>query len=134
MASILIVDDLDASARLVEAMLAPDGHRTTRAVDGADALRMVRSVPPDLILMDVMMPHVDGFEACLAIKQDPSTRLIPVVLVTALDDPASRLRGIYAGADDFVTKPVNALELRARVRSLLRIKRYLDDLDSAESV
>jgi putative two-component system response regulator len=134
MASILIVDDVDGSARLAEAMLSPDGHRTMRAGDGAEALRLVRSAPPDLILMDVIMPHVDGFEACMTIKQDPATRLIPVVLVTSLDDSASRLRGIYAGADDFVTKPVNPHELRSRVRSLLRIKRYLDDLDSAESV
>jgi putative two-component system response regulator len=134
MGSILIVDDVEGSARLAEAILAADGHATTKAGDGAEALRAVRAEPPDLVLMDVMMPHLDGFEACRAIKQDPGTRLIPVVLVTSLDDSASRLRGIYAGADDFVTKPFNSLELRARVRSLLRIKRYLDDLDSAESV
>jgi len=132
--SVLIVDDLEGSARLAQAMLAPDGHATRMAGDGAEALRLIRDEPPDLVLMDVMMPLLDGFEACRAIKQDPSTRLIPVVLVTSLDDTASRLRGIYAGADDFVTKPFNALELRSRVRSLLRIKRYTDDLDSAESV
>ena len=80
------------------------------------------------------MPHMDGFEACRAIKQDRSTRLIPVVLVTSLDDTASRMRGIEAGADDFISKPFNAPELRARVRSLLRIKGYTDELDSAESV
>jgi putative two-component system response regulator len=84
--------------------------------------------------MDVMMPHMDGFEACRAIKEDRSTRLIPVVLVTSLDDTTSRMRGIEAGADDFITKPFNAPELRARVRSLLRIKGYTDELDSAESV
>jgi putative two-component system response regulator len=84
--------------------------------------------------MDVMMPHVDGFEACRTIKHDPATRLIPVVLVTSLDDTASRIRGIEAGADDFVSKPFNPPELRARVRSLLRIKHYTDDLESAESV
>jgi putative two-component system response regulator len=84
--------------------------------------------------MDVMMPHMNGFEACRAIKQDRSTRLIPVVLVTSLDDTANRIRGIEAGADDFISKPFNAHELRARVRSLLRIKGYTDELDSAESV
>ena len=134
MRSVLIVDDIAGNARLVESLLAPDGHAVRTAGDGAEALRLVRAEPPDLVLMDVMMPHVDGFEACRAIKQDPSTRLIPVVLVTSLDDTASRIRGIEAGADDFISKPFNALELRARVRSLLRIKRYTDDLDSAESV
>ena len=134
MGTLLIVDDITGNARLLEALLAPDGHDVRTAGDGADALRLVRSEHPDLVLMDVMMPRVDGFEACLAIKLDPSTRLIPVVLVTALNDTASRIRGIEAGADDFVSKPFNAPELRARVRSLLRIKSYTDELDSAESV
>jgi putative two-component system response regulator len=134
MESVLVVDDIAGNARLVEALLAPDGYAVRTAGDGAEALRLVRTEPPDLLLMDVMMPDVDGFEACRQIKQDPSTRLIPVVLVTSLEDTASRIRGIEAGADDFVSKPFNAPELRARVRSLLRIKRYTDDLDSAESV
>jgi putative two-component system response regulator len=132
--SVLIVDDIAGNARLVESLLSPDGHAVRIAGDGAEALRLVRADPPDLVLMDVMMPRVDGFEACRAIKLDPRTRLIPVVLVTALADTASRLRGIEAGADDFVSKPFNGPELRARVHSLLRIKRYTDDLDSAESV
>ena len=134
MGSVLIVDDVAGNTRLVESLLAPDGHTVRTAGDGAEALRLVRSEHPDLVLMDVMMPHVDGFEACRAIKQDPSTRLIPVVLITSLNDSASRIRGIDVGADDFVSKPFNAHELRARIRSLLRIKRYTDDLDSAESV
>jgi putative two-component system response regulator len=134
MGSVMIVDDIAGNARLVESLLAPDGHAVRTAGGGAEALRLIRADPPDLVLMDVMMPHVDGFEACRVIKQDPSTRLIPVVLVTALDNAASRIRGLEAGADDFVSKPFNAPELRARVRSLLRIKRYTDDLDSAESV
>jgi putative two-component system response regulator len=134
MGSVLIVDDVAGNARLVEALLAPDGYAVRTVGDGAEALRVVRAEPPDLLLMDVMMPEVDGFEACRAIKQDPATRLIPVVLVTSLDDTASRIRGIEAGADDFVSKPFNAPELRARIRSLLRIKHYTDDLDSAESV
>jgi putative two-component system response regulator len=134
MGSVLIVDDVAGNVRLVESLLAPDGYAVRTAGDGAEALRLVRAEPPDLLLMDVMMPDVDGFEACRAIKQDPSTRLIPVVLVTSLEDTASRIRGIEAGADDFVSKPFNAPELRARVRSLLRIKHYTDDLDSAESV
>ena len=134
MGSVLIVDDIPGNTRLVEALLRPDGHAVRTACDGAEALRLVRAELPDLVLMDVMMPHVDGFEACRAIKQDPATRLIPVVLMTSLDDTASRIRGIEAGADDFVSTPCNAPELRARVRSLLRIKSYTDDLESAESV
>jgi cyclic di-GMP phosphodiesterase len=134
MASVLIVDDIAGNAQLIKSLLAPDGHAVRTASDGAEALRLVRADSPDLLLMDVMMPHVDGFEACRAIKQDPRTRLIPVVLVTSLHDTTSRIRSLEAGADDFVSKPFNAPELRARVRSLLRIKRYTDDLDSAESV
>jgi putative two-component system response regulator len=134
MASVLVVDDIAANRQLVEALIAPDGHRVRTARDGAEALRLVRGEPPDLVLMDIMMPLVDGFEACRAMKQDPSTRLIPVVLLTSLDDTASRIRGMEAGADDFVTKPFNGVELRARVRSLLRIKGYTDDLESIESV
>ena len=131
MASVLVVDDIAGNVRLVASLLAPDGHRVRTAGDGAEALRAIGEDPPDLVLMDVMMPIVDGFEACRAIKADPRTRLIPVVLVTSLDDTRSRVRGIDAGADDFVSKPFNAPELRARVRSLIRIKRYTDDLDSA---
>ena len=134
MGSVLIVDDMPGSARLIESLLAPDGHTIRTAGDGGEALQLVRDAPPDLVLMDVMMPLVDGFEACRAIKQNPDTRLIPVVLVTSLDDTDSRVRGIEAGADDFVSKPFNGVELRARVRSLLRIKQYTDELDSAESV
>ena len=134
MRSVLIVDDIAGNTRLVESLLRPDGHAVRTAGGGAEALRLVRADPPDLVLMDVMMPHVDGFEACRALKEDPTTRMIPVVLVTSLDDSASRIRGIEAGADDFVSKPFNPLELRARVRSLLRIKCYSDDLESAESV
>jgi cyclic di-GMP phosphodiesterase len=134
MGSVLIVDDIAGNARLVESLLAPDGHTVRTAGGGAEALRLIRAAPPDLVLMDVMMPNVDGYEACRVLKQDPSTRLIPVVLVTGLDNAAARIRGLEAGADDFVSKPFNAPELRARVRSLLRIKHYTDDLDSAESV
>ena len=134
MGSVLIVDDLPGSARLVESLLAPDGHALRTAAGGAEALELVSAEPPDLVLMDVMMSRVDGFAACRAIKQNTATRLIPVVLMTALDDSASRVRGLDAGADDFVSKPFNAPELRARVRSLLRVKHYTDELDSAESV
>ena len=134
MANVLVVDDIAGNARLLESLLAPDGYTVRAAYDGAEALRLVHAEPPDVVLMDVLMPNVDGFEACRAIKEDPRTRFVPVVLVTSLNDSASRIRGTDAGADDFVSKPFNPPELRARVRSLLRVKRHTDDLENAESV
>jgi putative two-component system response regulator len=132
--TILIVDDLPESARLLQRMLRQQDYRVVLAQDGSEALEIFRAEPPDLALLDVMMPKVDGFETCRRLKADPRTRLIPVVLVTSLNETQDRVRGLEAGADDFITKPVNAAELNARVRSLLRIKRYTDELDSAESV
>jgi putative two-component system response regulator len=131
---ILIVDDNDANARLLERLLVRDGHRVRFAMDGAEALDSIDRDPPDLVLMDVVMPRLNGFETCRRLKSDPSTRLIPVVLVTALQDSRDRICGLEVGADDFLIKPVHAAELTARVRSLLRIKRYTDELDTAESV
>jgi putative two-component system response regulator len=133
-AHILVVDDLDANRALIARMLAPDGYRVSGAADGAQALRMVAEQHPDLVLLDVMMPGTDGFAVCRALKQEAATRLTPVIMITSLSESSSRIEGLDAGADDYVSKPVNAQELRARVRSLLRIKRYTDDLDSAESV
>src|SRR6185436_946324 len=115
-------------------MLAPDGYLVSGAADGAQALRMVAEQQPDLVLLDVMMPGTDGFAVCRTIKQEALTRLIPVIMITSLSESSSRIEGLDAGADDYVSKPVNGTELRARVRSLLRIKRYTDDLDNAESV
>jgi len=132
--TILVVDDLDSSARLLERLLKRDGHRVLVAHDGREALEIVGRDQPDLVLMDVVMPALDGFETCRRIKGDAATCLVPVVLVTALTDPRDRVRGLEVGADDFLSKPVNEGELTARVRSLLRIKRYTDELDTAESV
>ncbi|MES1254948.1 MAG: HD domain-containing phosphohydrolase [Acidobacteriota bacterium] len=132
--TVLIVDDLEGNARLLEAILRSDGHRCIAASNGQEALALVDRDHPDVILMDVMMPHLDGLQACRQLKSDPATRLIPVVLLTALQDSDSRIRGLEAGADDFISKPFNGAELRARVRSLMRIKCYTDDLDSAEAV
>ena len=128
------MDDLPANVRLSAAYLAREGYVVSTASNGADALDLVRSTQTDLVLMDVRMPGLDGFEVCRALKQDPATRLIPVILVTALRDVDDRIRGIEAGADDFITKPINVHELRARIRSLIRIKRYTDELDTAEAV
>ncbi|HYM22483.1 MAG TPA: HD domain-containing phosphohydrolase [Vicinamibacterales bacterium] len=131
---VLVVDDIEANRNLVARALAADGHVVIPAEDGESALEAVTRETPDLVLMDVMMPKLDGFQVCRALKHQPATRLVPVVLVTALQNSEDRIRGIEAGADDFISKPFNAHELRARVRSLIRIKRYTDELDTAESV
>jgi putative two-component system response regulator len=133
-ATILVVDDLDANARLLERLLSREGHRVLFARDGEEALERVCREQPDLVLMDVIMPTLDGFETCRRLKSDPATRLVPVVLITALQSSRDRVRGLEVGADDFLSRPVNTAELTARVRSLLRIKRFTDELDSAESV
>ena len=130
----LVVDDIEANARLLERFLAREGHRVLFARDGDEALELVRRDHPDLVLMDVVMPTLDGFETCRRLKSDPSTRLVPVVLVTALQSSGDRVKGLEVGADDFLSRPVNTAELTARVRSLLRIKRFTDELDTAESV
>lgn len=131
---VLVVDDIDGNIRLSRSLLEVDGHELTVARSGVEALAMVAEVPPDVILLDVRMPGLDGFEVCRRLKANGATRLVPVVLVTASEDPDDKLRGLEAGADDFISKPFNAHELRARVRSLVRIKRFTDDLDSADTV
>jgi len=131
---ILVVDDVAGNVSLARSLLEKDGYCVTTASRAEEALEAVADDQPDLILMDVMMPGLSGFEACRLLKSQLSTRLIPVVLVTALRNSRDRIQGFEVGADDFLSKPINAPELRARVRSLIRIKRYTDDLDSAESV
>jgi putative two-component system response regulator len=133
-AHILVVDDLPANRRLLESLLVKDGYRVSVAVDGEQALAAVAVERPDLVLLDILMPKVDGYEVCRRLKSDPATRLIPVVLVTGLTEADSRIRGLHAGADDFTSKPFVVPEMRARIASLLRLKRYTDALDSAESV
>jgi putative two-component system response regulator len=133
-ADILVVDDVQENRALLTRFLTSQGHRVTVACDGRSALHSVAQAPPDLMLLDVRMPGLDGFEVCRIIKDDPATRLIPVVLITGLTDRDSRMHGIEAGADDFLNKPFDSGELIARVRSLVRAKRHTDDLDSAESV
>src|SRR3979409_676570 len=120
--SVLVVDDLEANGNLMARLLSRDGYRLRIAHDGQEALDAIALEQPDVILMDVLMPRLDGFAACKCIKDDPATRLIPVVLVTAPADPPSRIKGLEVGADDFISKPFSEPELRARVRSLLRIK------------
>ncbi|HTL00953.1 MAG TPA: HD domain-containing phosphohydrolase [Vicinamibacterales bacterium] len=131
---ILVVDDVSANVEFLKTLLTREGYMVVTASNGEHALQMLEHDQPDLVLMDVLMPRLSGFEVCDRIKQNKATRLTPVVLVTALSETGDRVRAINAGADDFLTKPVNPHELKARVRSLIRLKRYTDDLDSAESV
>src|ERR1700749_790733 len=126
-ARILIVDDVPANTRLLEAKLSAEYYQVASARDGFEALNQARDWQPDLILLDVMMPGMDGYECCRLLKGDDITLHIPVVMVTALGDSAERLRGLEAGADDFLTKPVEYDTLMARVKSLVRLKRLLDE-------
>ncbi len=123
---VLIVDDLEPNVRLLEAKLVSEYYDVLTALSGADAIATARSHAPDLILLDVMMPEMDGFETCRRLKSDPATTHIPVIMVTALGDKSLRVEGLEAGADDFLTKPVDDLPLFARVRSLIRLKLMLD--------
>ncbi|MBD2089662.1 two-component system response regulator [Microcoleus sp. FACHB-1515] len=131
---VLVVDDHPASRMTAVALLTVDGYEVLEADSGAAALSRVAESDPDLILLDVMMPGMDGFEVCRRLKQDEQTRLTPVIFVTALNDRRARVRGIEAGGDDFLTKPFDQLELSARVKSLIRQKRLNEDLDHAGQV
>src|SRR6267142_3072836 len=133
-ARILVVDDVEVNVKLLGAKLASEYFDVLTAADGASALRLCRAELPDLVLLDVMMPEMDGFEVCLRLKADPTTAHIPVVMVTALSDAADRLTGLEAGADDFLTKPVNDIALFARVRSLVRLKRMMEELRLREEI
>ena len=117
-ARILVVDDIEANVRLLEAKLSAEYYEVLTASDGPTALAMAARDKPDIVLLDVMMPGMDGFEVCRRLKDDPETRHIPVVLVTALDGRADRVSGLDAGADEFLTKPIDDVLLFARVRSL----------------
>jgi putative two-component system response regulator len=130
---ILVADDTDSIRALFRKLLATDGHEVIDVSDGEAALAAVHDFHPDVVLLDVTMPRLDGLEVCRRLKSDPATRLTPVVLVTGLSDLQDRIKGIEAGADEFLSKPVHPLELRARVNSLTRMKHLLDALDSAEA-
>ena len=127
-ARILVVDDILPNVKLLEAKLTAEYFDVLTASDGASALELADAETPDIILLDVMMPGMDGFEACERLKANPKTRHIPVVMVTALSDVNDRVRGLKAGADDFLSKPVNDVALFARVRSLARLKMMMDEL------
>jgi putative two-component system response regulator len=133
-ATVLIADDEEANRKMLASMLRRDGYHILLAKDGQEADELFASAPVDLALLDVRMPVRTGFELCLAIKGNPKTRLIPVVLITGLSSTNDRIAGIQCGADDFLSKPVSREELSARVRSLLLLKQFTDELDSAETV
>ena len=131
---VLIADDRPLNRLTVKDLLESEGHRVVEAENGQEALEIVAAETPDLVLLDIMMPVLDGFEVCKRIKANEPTQLLPVMMMTALNDRHSRVRGIEAGADDFLTKPFDFVELIARVQSLILKKRLNDDLDNAAQV
>jgi cyclic di-GMP phosphodiesterase len=131
---ILIVDDESSARFALELLLRREGFDVREVHDGTSALLECAAFRPDVILLDVVMPGMDGFEVCRQIKTTPETRLTPVVLITGLSATEDRIKGINAGADDFLSKPLDLSELLARTRSLLRLKQYTDELENAETV
>src|SRR5438128_408430 len=131
---VLVVDDVEANVKLLEAKLSSEYFDVLCAYNGRSALEIADSELPDVILLDVMMPRMDGFEVCRELKANRRTADVPVVMVTALSDVANRLRGLEAGADDFLTKPVNDIALFARVRSLVRLKRMMEEWRLREGI
>ncbi|MEA2975027.1 MAG: two-component system, cell cycle response regulator, partial [Alphaproteobacteria bacterium] len=127
-ARVLVVDDVAANVKLLEARLSAEYFDVLTATNGRDALAICGRGECDIVLLDVMMPGMDGFEVCRRLKANPATHHIPVVMVTALDQPSDRVRGLEAGADDFLTKPVTDVALISRVRSLARLKMVTDEL------
>lgn len=127
-ARILVVDDIPANVKLLEARLLAEYFEVLSAYGGAEAIEACENGKVDVVLLDIMMPEMDGFEVCRRLKADAATAHIPVVMITALDQPADRVRGLEAGADDFLTKPVNDLQLMTRVKSLVRLKSLTDEL------
>jgi putative two-component system response regulator len=133
-ARVLVVDDEPAISKLFARILSSEGYAVETASDSDSVQDLIERQPPDVILLDVLLQEADGFAICKRLKDDASTRLIPVILVTGLNDPESRINGRRAGADDYLTKPVDRQELIARVATAARLKRYTDDLDSAASI
>ncbi len=133
-ARILVVDDESSARGALEVLLRREGFEVRDVHDGETALAECATFRPDLILLDIVMPGIDGFEVCRRIKNTPETRLTPVVLITGLSATEDRINGINAGADDFLSKPIDFSELLARTRSLLKLKQYTDELENAETV
>ena len=130
---ILIVDDVETNITIMETYLLPKGYILDRAFDGEEALEKVKEFKPDLILLDLMLPKLDGYEVTKILKNAEETHLIPIIIVTAMADLQNKIRGIELGADDYLMKPYNKLELLARVNSLIRFKKMTDQLESTEA-
>src|SRR5471032_1856518 len=132
-ARVLVVDDILSNVKLLEAKLTAEYFEVITAFNGLECLSKMEAGAPDIVLLDVMMPGMDGFEVCRRIKSNPKTAHVPVVMVTALDQPSDRVAGLDAGADDFLTNPVDDAALFSRVRSLVRLKMMSDELRMRES-
>jgi two-component system, OmpR family, alkaline phosphatase synthesis response regulator PhoP len=128
---VLIAEDDPQSAELLEAYLSGTGYEIKTAADGQEALQKVQDWRPDLILLDVMMPRISGFQVCKQVRADPKTRTIAILMITALDQPSDVDRAVEAGTDDFLTKPINKNQLLLLVRSLLKSRQYQRDIDRA---
>ncbi len=131
---ILIVDDSPLNIEIIRDSLDDQPYRISEAQNGEEALKFLETGRPDLILLDAMMPGPDGFEVTRQIRTNPQTRLIPIVMITALDGHEDRLRGLESGVDDFISKPFNIFELKARIRNLLKLREYVSELEHAEQV
>ncbi len=131
---ILIVDDQPDNIATIKDVLNEDEYMLFSARDGKEALEIFRKINPDLVLLDVMMPVMDGFQVARAIKSNPETQLTPIIMITALDSMQDRVKGLEAGVDEFISRPFNVLELKARIKNLLRMKEYFDELENAEQV
>ena len=129
--TILAVDDQELNLAILEDYLVPLGYRVIKARNGREALEQIQSARPDLVLLDIMMPEIDGYEVCRRVKENPESRDIPVVMVTSLEGTDDLVKALESGADEFLTKPVNDIEIRARVKSLLKKKTLNDQLKSA---
>lgn len=125
---ILCVDDEPVNLKLFEAALTPEGYEVIKASSGKEALEIIKELEIDIMFLDVMMPEIDGYEICRRLKENPVTQHVPIVMVTALTDKASRIKGLEAGANDFMTKPVDKIELIVRTKNLLKIKEFADFL------
>ena len=134
MSTILIVDDSDATRETLLSILDGQGYTLITADNGSTAIKQADDIRPDLILLDIMMPGMDGFEVCRRIRSMPQIAEVPIIILTALDDPGSLVQGIEAGADDFLSKPVNRHELRARVRTIVRLNRYHTLMEQREAL